>query len=242
VTQLLTARALLDAWERGLDEPAVVRPAVLAAAGLGRSVDEVLDWDIGRRDAALFELRVQLFGATADAVGLCPSCGAQLDVPLDLSLIGPGPTEPEPVTAGSYRVIYRLPTTADLLTLIEERDDGAARLALVRLAVLSIEDDAGRAVALECLVPGEQQIVASAIAAAQDGVDVRLALRCGACAYEWVAPFDIGAFLLREIDAWAEGILREVHALASAYGWSEDAILNLTARRRRAYLELVGPP
>ena len=71
---------------------------------------------------------------------------------------------------------------------------------------------------------------------------MRLALRCDACGHEWVSPFDIGAFLLREVEAWAEGLLREVHALARAYGWSERAILDLSARRRRAYLDLVGAP
>ena len=35
-------------------------------------------------------------------------------------------------------------------------------------------------------------------------------------------------------------LLREIHALAAGYGWSEPAILAMGARRRAAYLELVG--
>jgi len=34
-------------------------------------------------------------------------------------------------------------------------------------------------------------------------------------------------------------LLVEVHALASAYGWSEQEILSLSDARRRLYLEMV---
>ncbi len=37
----------------------------------------------------------------------------------------------------------------------------------------------------------------------------------------------------------AERLLREVHTLARAYGWSEGAILELGSARRERYLELV---
>jgi hypothetical protein len=35
-------------------------------------------------------------------------------------------------------------------------------------------------------------------------------------------------------------LLRDVHTLASAYGWKEDEVLHLTPARRHAYLELVA--
>lgn len=242
MTPRLTARALLDVWERALDEPAVARPAVLAAAGTGAPLDDVLTWDIGRRDEALFALRLQLFGPSAEAVGHCPACGDRLDVPLDLSVIGPERVAADPVTAGPYRVHHRLPTTADLLTLLGEDDAEAARKALVQLLLVAVEDGSGQPVPFDGLADADQATVAAALAEAQDGIDVRLALRCGTCGHAWVTPLDIGAFLLRELEAWALGLLREVHALARAYGWSEHAILDLSARRRRAYLDLVGAP
>jgi hypothetical protein len=242
MTRPLTARALLDAWERSLDEPAVTRPAVLAAAGAGQPVADVMRWDIGQRDAALFDLRVQLFGPTADAVGRCPSCAARLDVRLDLAVIGPEPVDPAPVAVARHLVHHRLPTTADLMALLAEPDADAARKALVQRALVAVEDTAGKPVPYDGLTEREQAMVAGAIAAAQDGIDVRLALRCDACGHEWVTPFDIGAFLLAELDAWAAGLLREVHVLAETYGWSERDILDLRARRRRAYLDLIGAP
>jgi hypothetical protein len=54
------------------------------------------------------------------------------------------------------------------------------------------------------------------------------------------APFDIVSHLWTELDAWARRMLREVHALAATYGWSEAEILRMSATRRRAYLDLIG--
>ena len=55
----------------------------------------------------------------------------------------------------------------------------------------------------------------------------------------WRAVFDIVTFFWSEIEAWACRILREVHILASAYGWCERDILALTSARRQFYLEMV---
>ena len=42
-----------------------------------------------------------------------------------------------------------------------------------------------------------------------------------------------------ELEAQAKRLLRSVHVLASAYGWSESEILALSEARRDAYVELV---
>ena len=63
------------------------------------------------------------------------------------------------------------------------------------------------------------------------------------CLSRLLAPLDrrlrYGAFLWAEIHAWAQQLLRDVHTLAIAYGWSETEVLALPAARRRAYLDLV---
>ena len=70
---------------------------------------------------------------------------------------------------------------------------------------------------------------------------IELQLNCPNCGHTWTALFDIANFLWRELDAWARRTLRDVHKLASAYGWSETQILALSPTRRRLYLELVSP-
>ena len=69
---------------------------------------------------------------------------------------------------------------------------------------------------------------------------IEMAMRCPECALDWTAPFDVVSFLWQELDTWAARTLREVHVLASAYGWSEHDILEISPMRRRRYLELVG--
>jgi hypothetical protein len=46
--------------------------------------------------------------------------------------------------------------------------------------------------------------------------------------------------LWREIESMAGRLLRDVHALASAYGWHEKDILALSPVRRQFYLTLIG--
>jgi hypothetical protein len=69
---------------------------------------------------------------------------------------------------------------------------------------------------------------------------VLLGLHCPLCSHSWQALFDIASFFWTEISAHARRLLREVDALARAYGWSEAEILGLSASRRQAYLELIG--
>jgi hypothetical protein len=67
-----------------------------------------------------------------------------------------------------------------------------------------------------------------------------MAMDCPACGHQWRALFDVAAFLWREIDAWAKRSLNEVHALASAYGWSQRDILSMSASRRRRYVSMIA--
>jgi hypothetical protein len=65
-------------------------------------------------------------------------------------------------------------------------------------------------------------------------------MSCPACQHEWLAMFDILSFFWTEIEAWAYRTLRQVHTLASAYGWREADVLAISAWRRQRYLEMVG--
>ncbi len=84
------------------------------------------------------------------------------------------------------------------------------------------------------------EAVAQRMAEADPQADPQLAMHCPSCGHAWSAGLDIAAYLWAEVDAWARRTLREVHALASAYGWSEGEILALSAARRQAYLDLIG--
>jgi hypothetical protein len=83
------------------------------------------------------------------------------------------------------------------------------------------------------------ETISQALLEADPQAEIRLDFTCPACAHEWELLFDIAEFFWTELSAQAQRLLREIDALARAYGWSEREILNLPAQRRQTYLELV---
>ena len=63
---------------------------------------------------------------------------------------------------------------------------------------------------------------------------------CAECDSTFDSGLDIAALLWHRICAAAPRVLEDVAALASAFGWSEAAILALPASRRTHYLSLAG--
>jgi hypothetical protein len=62
---------------------------------------------------------------------------------------------------------------------------------------------------------------------------------CVACGHSEESDLDMARFLWAEVRHHAGKLLREIHELAAAYGWSEEAILNMPAHRRERYLEMI---
>ncbi|MGA3006913.1 MAG: hypothetical protein ABSE59_03375, partial [Opitutaceae bacterium] len=62
---------------------------------------------------------------------------------------------------------------------------------------------------------------------------------CVDCGHAEETDLDIARFLWTEVRHRAGKLLREVHELASAYGWSEEMILNLPTHRRERYLAMI---
>lgn len=84
------------------------------------------------------------------------------------------------------------------------------------------------------------EAVSRAMLEADPQAEITLHLTCPACGHEWDLLFDIVDFFWREISAQAQRLLREIDALARAYGWTEREILNLPAQRRQTYLEMLA--
>jgi hypothetical protein len=237
----LSAARLLEVWERG----AAARPyaralMLLAAAEPSAPQDELAGWSLGRRDATLLGLRERLFGSTIESLVACLRCGAKIELSFQTTDV-------------------RAPFAGAELSPLHAQIDGHAflvRLRPVSTAMLcALGDDARReALLLGCVVEAQRDGVplpaselpvellercGEALAEADPQTDIQLALSCIDCGERWKAPFDPAAFLWHEIENWAERMLREVHLLASAYGWGEAEILALSAARRRRYLNMV---
>ena len=183
-------------------------------------------------------------------VATCPGCGERLEMAFDVSEIRIAPHLPDGdgvceeveefgFNIAGYALCFRLPNSRDLSALAGDADSAASRRLLFVGCVLSAECEGADVSAAE--LPGD--IVAAVIAhmaEAAPQAEVQIALTCPECAHCWQATFDILSFFWQEIDDWARRILRDVHALASAYGWRESDILALSLYRRQLYLEMVG--
>jgi hypothetical protein len=227
----LTASEILGVWERGRRKTLPERALELVAAGCHPEPPELLS--VGERDTLLVTLRELTLGASLEAVVSCPSCAELLEVELKAADLrgeyAPSDAEPLELELDGRRLRFRLPTAGDLVAVAEAADI-----------------DEGRALLLNrCLGDGElaaedEEALAARMAQADAGAWIELELACPGCGQAWRAPFDIVSFFWAEIDAWARRLVRDVHALASAYGWRESDVLALSADRREAYLELVG--
>jgi hypothetical protein len=119
------------------------------------------------------------------------------------------------------------------------KETGAARALLLEQCIRSAERRGDEITAAQ-LPESVVERISARMSEADPQADIQLALKCPVCSDEWNAAFDIESFFWIEINAWAARILGEVHILASAYGWSEQEILRVSAWRRECYLNLVN--
>ena len=127
---------------------------------------------------------------------------------------------------------FRLPSSRDLSIAAHESDPMAAAVSVLQRCSLDPASLAGMS-AEEMEEVGEQMALADPLA------EIRVTLQCPACNQESEETLDISGFVWAEIEARARRLLWEVHALASAYGWSEAEVLSLSTLRRARYLEMV---
>lgn len=219
-------------WERGEGQ----RPSRRALALLSAAADDepsLAALPVGRRDAALLDLRVQLFGDAFSGLTTCPACGEDVELTFDSTeVIREARSDVDPhVTLAGHEIVVRAPTTDDLAAVEAMSDLAAARAALLARCIAPAEASA---------LPDElTDAIVERLAQLDPQADVALDVTCPACAHEWREPFDIVTFFWSEVAVAAKRLLGEVHELAFAYGWSEHDILGLSSARRNAYLELV---
>jgi hypothetical protein len=237
------ARELLEAWEHGLSRSPTHRAVtLLASASPGTPLDDIARLPTGTRDLGLLRLRSELFGDWVEAICSCPACGEQLDACFDARELLPEETAaaagpPAPTRQLSLRgnqVTVRAPNSLDLLAVAGVPDIPAARRALLRRCLGPLPAEFA-----DTMPDDLVDEVVTQIAALDPRAWVELDLTCAACGHAWPAVFDIASFLWAEITAWAHRTLRDIHALARAYGWPEADILAMSPLRRQCYLEMV---
>jgi hypothetical protein len=242
---LPTDTELLTLWEQADGRP----PAVRALAALHRVSDcDVSTLPLGARDAALLSLYATRFGPLLEGVATCPRCGQDVDVavPVRDVLVGAGPGAGR-LEVDGYLVRFHAPTAGELAEIAAGApasppgaDSSAAADTLLARCVEECTHASSPVNPVD-LPAGVRDALEAAMAEADPGAELMLAMDCPDCACHWTQLLDPVPFLWREVRAAAVRIAEQVHAIASAYGWSEQDILAMTPRRRRLYLELVSP-
>jgi hypothetical protein len=190
---------------------------------------------VADRDYLVLQLRRLTFGDQVQAVVPCRKCSQKMDIDFHLNDV---PVDCRPQRVSSYtvelsgRVIrFRLTTGGDQEAVLESRSDDLADELLNRCVL----DNGGKSLSVE-----EKETVAAEMEQFAPQVELELELGCPECQEHFLLPFDTTAFFLDEMAFKSDELLREIHALAFHYHWSETEILRLDRRRRRAYLALLN--
>jgi hypothetical protein len=240
----LAASDILKVWLQGEDQSAIDRAlTMLSVACPELNHNELAALTIDQRDARLFELRELTFGSRLDGFTVCGQCQERLEFTLDKmalrlhSSASTSVSEEFVFETAGYTLRFRLPDSRDLTAVGICEDIPAARRLLAERCVLQASRNGEVAIELSDEAVAE---LAEHIGYCAPKAEVILDLTCPSCGHQGQATFDIATFFWAEITAQARRLLREVHLLASAYGWREADILMMSPRRRQAYLEMIG--
>jgi hypothetical protein len=162
-----------------------------------------------------FELEIQEFVGQADEAGC---------------------TEIEVSVAG-WEVRCRLADSRDLAAIVRCDEEVEGRAVLLRRCVVEARWN-GRGWTSGELPANVLEALSKRLEAADPLAVIQLQSTCPECGHTNTAILDPGAVVWSEVRSEADRLLYEVDVLARRYGWTEEEILNLGPRRRRAYLEL----
>jgi len=238
----LSFAEMLSVWERGWNRsPLDQALLILSAAQPDLPATALEEMSIGQRDRELLELLAQTFGPKLACRADCPQCNEELEFALDVSQLRNSHAEadqqPLTATVEECEIRYRTPNSEDLRAVAGSPDLTEARRQLV-LRCITRASQGGVEKPVKLLPDTLTDHVSNLIVRADPQLDTQVEIRCPACSHAWSASFDIGSYFWSELSAWARRSLWEVHALASAYGWSEADVLAMGPVRRHLYLEM----
>jgi hypothetical protein len=211
----------------------------LLVAAPGGSVGPGDTWtlSLSDRDRLLVALYRHHYGDRIEGSVDCSECGATFEVAFVLADLAHGlesggitPRATGPDAEGAYVLPdgrrFRLPTVED------------------RMAVFGMEPTKGAdTLVSRCLLAGDpnadREALEAAMSEAGPVLDVDLEASCAECGTVRDVRFDIRAHLLGALAAEKAWLAREVHSIATAYGWGLEEILGLPRDERRRHVRLI---
>ncbi len=240
-------QALAGAGVEALAATELLDRLLLARPGTSIQPGDAWRLAVGDRDRLLAALYTRHFGDRIESQVHCRACGEGIELSFSLATLQAsllGPREPSelagPDPEGYFELPdaprFRLPTSEDQRALIGLEPE-RARVELLQRC-LATDDRANRT--LGDLEPATLERIEAAMASLSPILDLPLRVACHVCAAEQQLRFDIQTYLLRALDHERRYLVREIHYLARAYGWSLAEILELERDDRRRFVELVA--
>jgi len=234
---------IVDCWEKCNDQHSLEAPLTLLNSVIpSKSKKDFAGMDIGKRNSFLFHVREKLFGKGMNFLTYCPNCNTKLESVFSFKDIA-FPEEKNQkeffeFSSANYKIRYRLPNSYDLASASKCKDIVSARNEILNRCILELFEDE-KAIPISVL---PEEIISQLSCEMSDKnpyAEIRLNLVCQDCNHTWTSILDIASFILSEINFYAQNILRDVHALASAYHWSESDIFKMSPDRRNWYINLI---
>ncbi len=231
-------------WEKGRYQHPVDKALTILSHGYPElTYKQLADFCVGRRDAHLLTVREQTFGDKLRALTICTICGekAEIEISLNTLRIDSGSSEFQGescVRIDEYVLYHHLPNSWDLASIAGCRNVDEARDALLRRCITCAKR-MDETIALDELPQVAIEQFIEHVAHSDPQAELLLNVSCPVCKYERQLSFDIVSYLWDEIEAWARGLLWQVHILAQSYSWTEHDILKMSSARRQIYLDLV---
>lgn len=244
----LTASEQLRVWERGRRQtPAWRSLLLLSEASPGIPLNELARFSVGQRDSLLLKLREMMFGSEIESVVECPKCSERLELMFDISDVRAKSGDSKIgqsflLNSVGYKIRFRLPDSTDMEAIVRCQDADEARSRLIERCIIEIKrsnQKSRQKIEAKQLPLKLIELLVERMAESDPQANIQIEFSCPACQQVWTTVFDIVSFLWSEIDERAQRILREVHAIASVYGWDEKDILEMPAVRRNSYLEMI---
>ncbi len=227
--------------------PARVTAALAASlemvGGLAPLPEVVTGLAVADRQFLMLELAARLAPGETWLTAWCGACSERFDFAVDyrcLPVKEAGAGYPfADVQTGRGPCRFRVPTGADQ-ELVADLDDGEALRCLLACCLVAhdgrMADGRSAWDMVESFSSDDFEAIDAALESVAPEVAVSVQAACPACGALHVIPVDPYRALS---GPQGENLLQEIHAIASAYHWSEAEILALPQDRRWRYLELI---
>lgn len=235
----------------GHDEWAVRGASTRTAVEL---LERLVDWPSGDpgdaaeltapdRDTLLAAIYARAYGDRVDTTAHCTACASPYDISFALADLRdiltriPAAEKIQALPDGTFRsesgIRFRLATARDEIEVSLLPEAEAAR-ALAARCVLEPQPGAD--------ISNDDQTLAELESALEDVapvLDVDINTTCPECHRPQTIRFDVQFYLLQALEQDRARLARDIHYIASAYGWSLEEVLALERTERRRLVQFI---